>query len=203
MNPFSDRPREALLEAAAAVLAEEGPEGLNIRRVAARCGVSVGTVYNFFRDKEELTLAVVEQFWKGLFTSMPGPGGGGRPDLVRHIHIIYQGLWESLRPLGPKRIRALLPDDRQGSATPLSRRPPFDQVTKGLEQLLLADPDISTETWNQVMNPARAAEWIFDNLLLSLLRGEESPEFVIAVLESALYRRSTQAGVKKQENKEE
>ena len=30
MNPFSDRPREALLEAAAAVLAEEGPEGLNI-----------------------------------------------------------------------------------------------------------------------------------------------------------------------------
>ncbi len=185
MNPFSDHPREALLESAAAILAEDGPQGLNIRRVAARCGVSVGTVYNFFENKEALALAVTQQFWERLFASMPG-SGGGQPDLLRHIHIIYEGLRESLRPWGAEEIRKLLPGDGQGTGLPLCRRPPFDQVTEGLERLLLADPHIPEGIWDDVLTPSRTAEWIFDHLLILLLRREDSPEFLVSLLRRAL-----------------
>ncbi|MDG1943176.1 MAG: TetR/AcrR family transcriptional regulator [Halioglobus sp.] len=53
--------RSALLEAALAVLNEIGPQGLTIREVARRAGVSHAAPYRHFTDKDELVLAVVEQ----------------------------------------------------------------------------------------------------------------------------------------------
>ena len=37
---------------------------LSVRSVARDCGVSVGTLYNYFPDKAALTAAVIERFWK-------------------------------------------------------------------------------------------------------------------------------------------
>ncbi len=53
--------RSALLEAALAVISEIGPQGLSIREVARRAGVSHAAPYRHFTDRDELILAVVEQ----------------------------------------------------------------------------------------------------------------------------------------------
>lgn len=53
--------RAALLDAALAVISEIGPQGLSIREVARRAGVSHAAPYRHFADRDELILAVVEQ----------------------------------------------------------------------------------------------------------------------------------------------
>jgi AcrR family transcriptional regulator len=59
------RTRRTLLDAALDLLAENG-EGFGLTEVAARAGVSHGTFYNYFKDREELMAAlvsyVVEEF---------------------------------------------------------------------------------------------------------------------------------------------
>ena len=52
------RTRQRLLDAALQVLAESG-EGFSLTEVAARAGVSHGTFYNYFRDRDELMSALV------------------------------------------------------------------------------------------------------------------------------------------------
>ncbi len=49
---------EAILTATEAALAEHGLAGATMQAIAARAGVSVGTVYNHFRDRDELFRAL-------------------------------------------------------------------------------------------------------------------------------------------------
>lgn len=65
MSPKVAEPavRAALVDAAARLLADEGPSALTTRRVAAGVGVSTMAVYTHFGGKEDLIRAVV---WEGF-----------------------------------------------------------------------------------------------------------------------------------------
>ncbi len=50
----------AILEATARILVDEGFKGLNTNRVAETAGVSIGSLYQYFPNKEALVLALAE-----------------------------------------------------------------------------------------------------------------------------------------------
>jgi AcrR family transcriptional regulator len=52
---------EALLEAAVQILIAEGPRGLTTTTVARRSGFAVGTIYQYFANKDELIDAMVRR----------------------------------------------------------------------------------------------------------------------------------------------
>jgi AcrR family transcriptional regulator len=61
--PSQDRSRqtvEVILQATEDLLIKEGWEGLTTNRVAERAGVSVGSLYQYFRNKEALVDAVLQ-----------------------------------------------------------------------------------------------------------------------------------------------
>lgn len=53
--------QEAILSAATQILGTRGPAGLTTNRIAARAGVSIGTLYQYFRDKEEILVMVARR----------------------------------------------------------------------------------------------------------------------------------------------
>ncbi|GAA0899244.1 MULTISPECIES: TetR/AcrR family transcriptional regulator [Streptomyces violaceusniger group] len=57
-------PTEALLDAAAELLDEGGPDAVTLRDVGARAGVSRGAPYGHFADKECLLGAVAAEGWE-------------------------------------------------------------------------------------------------------------------------------------------
>ena len=59
-----------LLEAAAALIAERGPQGFSLREVARRARVSEAAPYWHFASKEALLAAVAEQGFVGLASAM-------------------------------------------------------------------------------------------------------------------------------------
>jgi AcrR family transcriptional regulator len=52
---------ERILSAAAALLADDSAEKITVRMLATHSGVSVGTIYQFFRDIEAVRAAVTER----------------------------------------------------------------------------------------------------------------------------------------------
>ncbi len=58
---LSDLRREQILEAAIKVFSEKGFQVAKMQEVANAAGVSNGTVYNYFRSKDELLLALLAQ----------------------------------------------------------------------------------------------------------------------------------------------
>jgi AcrR family transcriptional regulator len=68
-QPLQQRSRETvavILEAAARVLEARGLEGYNTNAVAERGGISVGSVYQYFPNKDALTLALIARFEEEL-----------------------------------------------------------------------------------------------------------------------------------------
>jgi AcrR family transcriptional regulator len=64
--PMQARSRERLrrvLDAADEVLAAEGPAAFTTTRVAEVAGVSIGSVYRFFPDKEAIVEALAVRYW--------------------------------------------------------------------------------------------------------------------------------------------
>jgi len=52
---------ETILEATAQILAEEGSERLTTNYLARRAGFSVGTIYQYFPNREAIVLALIER----------------------------------------------------------------------------------------------------------------------------------------------
>ena len=52
--------KEEILKTSRELLQKQGWSAVNIRSVAAACGVSVGSIYNYFSSKTELIGTIVE-----------------------------------------------------------------------------------------------------------------------------------------------
>jgi AcrR family transcriptional regulator len=75
--------RARVLDAAAAVFAEQGFEGARVAAIARRAGLSVGAIYNHWDSKAELLAAVAERHSADELTSLlTGAEDAGVLDIV-------------------------------------------------------------------------------------------------------------------------
>ena len=59
--------KEEILKTSRELIRRQGWSAVSIRSVAAACGVSVGSIYNYFGSKAELVGATVESGWCEIF----------------------------------------------------------------------------------------------------------------------------------------
>ncbi len=62
-----------ILDAASDILATEGPEGLTMNEVARRAGISPGSLYQFFSDRQQLLTTLAERYAAHLARALPPP----------------------------------------------------------------------------------------------------------------------------------
>lgn len=83
-RPAQERSRrtvQRIVDAGAAVLAERGYHEASTNRIAAAAGVSPGTLYGYFADKDEIVAAVIERVVDGFAESVAPSlrAAAGRP----------------------------------------------------------------------------------------------------------------------------
>ena len=63
MPKIIKNPEDRILQAAGNRLLDKDLSSFSLRGIAADCGIAVGTIYNYFKDKESLMAAVMVQDW--------------------------------------------------------------------------------------------------------------------------------------------
>lgn len=110
---------EAVLAAAAQILARHGPEAATTNAIAERAGVSIGTLYQYFADKDALidVLATqhIEEMEEVLFAALADAGEdgvtGGAERLVAAIlaaHRVDPRLHHALHQVLPRKKMATI-----------------------------------------------------------------------------------------------
>ncbi|MDA8410696.1 MAG: TetR/AcrR family transcriptional regulator [Treponema sp.] len=146
---------DRILDSAFVVFGEEGFQGTTVRQVAARAGLSAGSIYNYFSDKDTLFEAAVGRGWgrfieelEAIIAATPGREeriaaliGSGFLSLERAFPLVRGMLFEASRRhlLGPRLDqvcdtidRLLVPDEGSaemgGRIEPESARKAFIRI---------------------------------------------------------------------------
>jgi AcrR family transcriptional regulator len=86
-EPLQQRSRETvlvILEAAARILEQHGLAGYNTNAIADRAGVSIGSIYQYFPNKDALTIALIAQFEQRLIESVKRAMASTKGKSLRH-----------------------------------------------------------------------------------------------------------------------
>ena len=63
MRKKDDTMHDTLLHLDRSIADTDGIGAVSIRAIAGRAGIATGTVYNYFSNKDEILLALTEQYW--------------------------------------------------------------------------------------------------------------------------------------------
>lgn len=140
---------EALLAATARVLVRRGYAGMTTNHVAARAGVSVGSLYEYFPNKDALVSALLERHLSRAEQALAEVAqallAGGRPPrrvvLARALAEVMIALHED----DPRLHRVLFEEAPLGAAARRRVRILEDTYATYLAQLLSRMPDVDPE----------------------------------------------------------
>lgn len=167
----AERSRQ-LLAAAARLMEREGSEAVSMQALAAEAGVSVGLIYRYFGNKDEVLLAVITQVLDAFASEVPAAiqASGDDPvrrlaaafgaycrviDKHRHAAVLTYRESKSLNAAGRARIKQLEIDTSQ----PL-RETVRDGVAAGL--LLADDPDLVAYNLLLLAHSWALKHWYFE-----------------------------------------
>jgi AcrR family transcriptional regulator len=134
MPKIIEEPREAILRHAKNIVLDEGFEQLTIRKVAKNADISIGTIYNYFPTKRDLTIQLMEDYW-GSYLCVIDEIDQEQPDFYKKMLQIYQQLdlfVKTFQEVWIKNASGSHPDEPF-----IKRKHFFDKLSKRLEDILL------------------------------------------------------------------
>lgn len=178
--------KEEILKTSRALVRQQGWSAVNIRSVAAACGVSVGSIYNYFDSKADLVGAVVESVWREIFH---------RPedspvfqDTQACITWIYGRLASGCQQYpGFFTLHSLgfLQEEKADGKRRMQQT--WQHIQEGLCSVLKQDAKIRSDAFTEQFTAERFAEVLFSLLLSALLRQDYDPTAVLEIVRRTLY----------------
>lgn len=143
---------EAILEATARVLAERGYAGTNTNLIAERAGVSVGSVYQYFPNKDSLITALHERHAAEIHAALESVLAAAQPRGLRgHLAAIVHA-WLAAHQVEPE-LHRVLEKEFPFFDAPVQNSPADQGIYKRIRQLLedhrheVAPCDLDLATW--------------------------------------------------------
>ena len=168
---------KTILQASRTLLQEQGWTALNIRSVAAACGVSVGSIYNRFGSKSQLVAATVESIWQEIFCLPQEPGAFA--DLLSCVAWLFQRLEESRQTYpGFLSVHALCFSQEERS---------WAHIKQFLLAVLAQDPQVRPGTFHEGFSAEDFVDLLFSLLLGALLRKDAPCAPILALIRRTIY----------------
>lgn len=173
---------KTLLAFAREIADREGLEAINIRAIAQKAGVAPGTVYNYFASKDDILLALTEEYWRGALDELDGAIPAG--DFCEQLEAIFLYLRERIRQSAGILMGSLGSVESTGQSRMAAMQGDLEKV---LVRRMGEDKNIQKDVWDQDFSPERFARFIMSNMM-ALWRAETpDPAIFLAVVRRILY----------------
>lgn len=178
--------KDKLIDQGYLIAAREGISALSVRKLAAACGIAVGSVYMYFPTKADLTAAVFARFFgQALFEECCKVDG--RESFTDYVRKLRGALDEALAQMDVDwfaEMRRLPRSEHE--ALEAARGPMVAHMEQGLQQVLEADPAVVRSRLVGALNPEKLCPFVLGTIFTSLMEGSDC-EPLFALLDTSLY----------------
>ena len=185
MNPMATS-KENILQISRKLIQQNGWAGVNIRSVAAACGVSVGCIYNYFGSKTDLLSATVESIWNDIFHHPEDEAVF--QDTLSCVRWMYRQLeYGCQRYPGFFTHHALgfVQQDTADGKQQMQRA--WQHILDALCTVLRNDARIRADAFTEEFTVEKFAEMLFSLMLSALVRQDFDPSTVLEIVRRAVY----------------
>lgn len=178
--------KEEILKASRELIRQQGCSAISIRSVAAACGVSVGSIYNYFDSKAELVSAAVESIWCEIFHRPEDGMAFG--DTLACIRWMYARMEDGCRQYpGFFTLHSLgfMREDKSDGKRRMQQT--WQHMLNGLCAVLKQDANIRPGAFTEQFTAEQFADVLFSLMLSALLRQDYDPAAVLEIVRRTLY----------------
>ncbi len=178
--------RFEILKASRELIQQKGWSSVSIRLVADACGVSVGSIYNYFDSKAALMEATIESVWHEIFHR--AENGSVFQDTQACLIWIYERMeygcrqypgFFTLHSLGFMREEKL--DGKR------HMQQTWQHILDGLCSVLKQDARIRPDVFTEHFTVEKFADILFSLMLSAVLRQDYDPSAVLEIARRILY----------------
>ncbi len=179
--------KQEILEACRAIVAELGVHALNMRNVAKRCDVAVGSLYNYFSSKDDLMTQVVESIWEEIvFRDFDR---SEQSDFLRSVGDLFRNI-----STGSQRYPLFLmmhsmniaSSDKMRARQAMKRF--FSLIEQRLLEVLDKDPRVDQEIFTAEFSKEEYVRFIFSSILTAIVDRSESCLFLLELIRRTIYK---------------
>ena len=178
--------KEEILKTSRELIRRQGWSAVSIRSVAAGCGVSVGSIYNYFDSKTDLIGATVESVWCEIF-HRPEDDAVFQ-DVEACVAWMYQRMaYGCERYPGFFTLHSLgfLREDKSAGKQRMQQT--WQHILAGLCSVLKQDVRIRPDAFTEQFTAEKFADVLFSQMLSALLRQDFDPSAVLEIVRRTLY----------------
>ena len=178
--------KEDILKASRRLIQQQGWSAVNIRSVAAACGVSVGSIYNYFDSKTALVSATVESVWGEIFHRPEN--GTVFQDTQACVTWMYRQMEQGSRQYpGFFTLHSLgfMGEDKADGKQRMQQT--WQHILDELSSVLRRDARIRAGAFTGQFTAERFADVLFSLMLSALLRQDYDPTALLEIIRRTLY----------------
>jgi len=178
--------KEAILSAGKEIIVQSGIQGLNMRDVAHKCDISVGSVYNYFPSKSDLIVATIESIWTEIMRG--SQGCISQDDFAENIQSLFYSVQKGSQkyPSFFSVHSMSVADFDKGKGRDVMNRF-FIHIKNGLLESLHNDQGVRKEVFTNQFTKSDFVDFVFSNIITLLMKEADSCDFLLEIVRRTIY----------------
>lgn len=178
--------KEKILKESRDLVASEGLDALSIRKLAKKCDLAVGTIYNYFSSKDDLMISTIESVWEDIFRIEEYDQGAD--DFLKYLSDIFTHL-----SLGIEKypnfftIHSLSFKSQSIGKAKDSMATYIEKLRENLIYILDKDPNIKKDAFDDDFTKDDLVEFILSTSLCFIVDKNYNKDLLLKIVEKTLY----------------
>ena len=178
--------KEKILKESRDLVASEGLDALSIRKLAKKCDLAVGTIYNYFSSKDDLMISTIESVWEDIFRIDQATKNGD--DFLKYLSDILTHI-----SAGTKKypnfftIHSLSFKSKALGKAKDSMATYLEKVSENMIHILDGDKNIRPDAFDENFTKEDLVKFIISTSVCFIVEKNYDKDLLLMIVQKALY----------------